>query len=67
VLIEFVATAYCVYTKTEVYRVCSGAIKEMAPLILENTWRHYINPDFACPTLKLCKPDYITMDIKKYV
>ena len=67
-LLDFIAVDVCVYGKIEASRdVCSGAVNEMAPIIINSFLQHYLNPDYTCPLLGVCSQTYFTQDLNTYI
>jgi sphingomyelin phosphodiesterase len=63
-ILDEIGTLYCYIKKVEKsFEVCKGAVNEMGPIILQSLYEHYTDPDFICPLLKLCEPDYVDIDV----
>ena len=60
-------TDFCIEYNIESKPVCEGAVKEMAPFIIENIFIHYTDKDFVCPLLKACPPVYEDIDIDELI
>ena len=65
-VLKFIGTEVCVIAKLFTKDVCAGAVEEMIPHIINSFNKHFLNPDFACPLIKLCPKSYQKIDIEAY-
>jgi sphingomyelin phosphodiesterase len=63
-LIDQIAITYCTQKHLQQKKVCKGAVKEMVPVIVSSTWKHYSDPHLVCSTLRLCSHEYTPRSIE---
>lgn len=50
-----IAIVYCKTKHLQDVAVCTGAIKEMTPFLIDSLWQHYSDPHYVCPKLHFCQ------------
>lgn len=67
VILDYIATKYCIKKKLQNPNVCKGAVTEMMDSIVNSVWRHYTDPHSICHKLRFCPKEYkirnLTQDI----
>lgn len=53
-IVDQIAILVCTQKHLQDKSVCKGAVKEMVPIILTSTWKHYSDPHLVCSNVKLC-------------